>query len=198
MKNIVTAALVGGAIIWIWGFIAWVVLPLHQSTLRPIPDEETIVSSLAASAQGKGVYQFPAMPREVPGMSPEAFDAEMERYMEKYRSGPVGLIFYDPSGKEAFMLPQMITGLLIFILAAGMVAWFLSRSTAAAGGYLSRVVYCGMIGVFIAVGTHLSEWNWLGFPGDWTTAQMIDSIIAWLLAGAGIAAVMKPKPAPAA
>lgn len=191
MNRIIPAGLAGGVILWIWGFVSWVMLPLHQSTLKPIPNEAEIVSSLQTSLGETGVYQFPAMPAEQPGMSEEAMGAAMENYLEKYHSGPLGLLFYDPHGRDPFMLWQMIAGLIIFMVSAGIVAWFLSRSTAAAGGYLSRVIYCGMIGVFLAIGTHLSEWNRMGFPSDWTTAQMIDSIIAWLLAGAGIAAIVK-------
>lgn len=197
MNKIITAGIIGGVILWIWGFISWVMLPLHQSTIRPIPNEAEVVTSLGATLTEAGVYQFPAMPQESAGVPQEAQDAAMDAYMLKYRSGPLGLVFYDPHGREPFMLPQMTGGLLIFMVSACIVAWFLSRSTAAAEGYISRVMYCGMIGVFLAIGTHLSDWNWMGFPGDWTTAQMIDSIVAWLLAGAGIAAVMKPKPRPA-
>jgi hypothetical protein len=167
MSKIITAGLVGGIILWVWGFIAWVVLPLHQTTLRPIPQEAEVVNSLRGSLPEAGAYQFPAMPREDERVAQEAQDAAMDR-------------------------------LIIFILAAGIVAWFLSRSTAAAEGFISRVVYCGMIGVLIAIGTHLSSWNWMGLPGDWTTAQMIDSVVGWLLAGAGIASIIKPKLKPAA
>jgi hypothetical protein len=193
MSKIITAGLIGGIILWVWGFIAWVVLPLHQTTLRPIPQEAEVVNSLRGSLPEAGAYQFPAMPGEDEGVTQEARDAAMDEYMQRYRSGPLGVIFYDPVGRDPFMLSQMIIGLIIFIIAAGIVAWFLSRSTAAAEGFISRVVYCGMIGVLIAIGTHLSSWNWMGLPGDWTTAQMIDSVVGWLLAGAGIAAIIKPK-----
>ena len=39
------------------------------------------------------------------------------------------------------------------------------------------------------------QWNWMGFPLDYTTAMVADTVIAWLCAGVGIAAVVK---APAA
>ncbi len=194
MKKIIFAGIVGGIILWIWGFIAWVVLPLHLSTVTPIPNETEFTEWLGRSLPAPGVYEFPTLPRETAGQSPAEQEAAMADYMAKYESGPTGMIFYDSSGKDPFMVNQMISGLLIFILSAAIVAWLLSRSTAAAESYLSRVIYCGMIGTLFAVGCHLSAWNWMGYPFDWTRALMIDSILAWLLAGLGISAIVRQQP----
>lgn len=194
MKKVIFAGIVGGVILWIWGFIAWVVLPLHLSTVTPIPNETEFVESLKRSLPAPGVYELPSMPRESAGQSPSEQESAMADYMAKYEAGPTGMIFYDPAGRDPFMVNQMISGLLIFILSAAIVAWLLSRSTAAAESYLSRVIYCGMIGTLIAVACHLSAWNWMGYPLDWTRALMIDSIVAWLLAGMGIAAIVRQQP----
>ncbi len=195
MKKVILAGITGGIILWIWGFIAWVVLPLHLSTVTPIPNETEFLGMLKHSLPAPGVYEFPTMPRETAGQTPADQEAAMAAYMAKYEAGPTGMIFYDPAGKDPFMVNQMISGLLIFILSAAIVAWLLSRSTAAAESYLSRVIYCGMIGTLLAVACHLSAWNWMGYPADWTRALMIDSILAWLLAGMGISAIIRQKPA---
>jgi len=194
MKKIVFAGIVGGVILWVWGFISWVVLPLHLSAMHPIPNETEIVASLGRSLPEKGVYVFPLMPKEAADLPPAEQEAAMAAYMAKYQSGPTGMIFFDPAGKDPFMVNQMISGLLIFMVTAGIVAWLLSRSTAVGESFLSRVIYCGMIGTLFAVGCHLSEWNWMGWSFDWTRAMMFDSIAAWLLAGLGISAIIKQKP----
>ena len=197
MIKILMGGVIGGIILWVWGFVAWVVLPLHLNSMHPVPDESALVGELSRTLPGKGVYVIPWMPAETSGMPPEQLEAAMNEYTEKLRSGPNGMIFYDPGGKDPFMTGQMITGLFIFIFAASVVSWLLSRSTAAAGGYVSRVAFCGMIGVLIAVGTHLSDWNWMGYPFGWSSALMLDSVVAWLLAGLGIAAFLRPKQAAA-
>ncbi|HLF13820.1 MAG TPA: hypothetical protein VI932_02885 [Bacteroidota bacterium] len=193
MKKIVLAGIVGGLILWIWGFISWVVLPLHTAAERPIPNESEIAETLARALPEKGVYLFPMMPQETADMSPAGQEAAMTAYVAKFQAGPHGRIFFDPAGGDPFMVNQMISGLLIFMLSASIVAWLLSRSTAAGESFLSRVVYCGMIGTLIAVGCYLSEWNWMGYSFDWTRALMFDSIVAWLLAGIGISAIVKQK-----
>jgi hypothetical protein len=198
MKKIILAGIVGGIILWVWGFFSWVVLPLHQSAMRQIPNETEIVGTIARALPGKGVYVYPRMPLESAGTGAAEQEAAMSAYMQKYQSGPTGMIFFDPAGRDPFMPGQMTSGLLIFMLSAGIVAWLLSRSTAAGGTFISRVIYCGVIGTLFAVGCYLSDWNWMGWSFDWTRALMIDSIVAWLLAGTGIAAIMKQQGAKAA
>ncbi len=88
------------------------------------------------------------------------------------------------------MTGHMAGGVLLDILSALVVAWFLARSTAMTSSYFSRVVYCGMFGVFVAVFTHLMNWNWMGFPMDFTSGLIIDGIVGLLLAGLGIAAIV--------
>jgi hypothetical protein len=85
----------------------------------------------------------------------------------------------------------MILGLLIMMITAAMAAWFLSRSTAAASGYIVRVIFCGMLGVFASFVVHLMYWNWFYFPLNYTTAMVADTIIGWLLAGLVIGAIVK-------
>ena len=90
------------------------------------------------------------------------------------------------------MMPmQMVVGFILNVLSATVVAWFLSRSTAAASSYITRVTYCGMFGIFLALSGYLVSWNWFNEPNDWTTGLIIDGLVAWLLAGVGIAAVTK-------
>ena len=105
------------------------------------------------------------------------------------------MLIYDPQGKDPMMPGEIISGLLISMLAASVATWLLSRSTAAATSYLVRVLFCGVLGILISFSTHLPLWNWMGYPLDFTTAMIADTIIGWLLAGLGIAAIIKmPRP----
>jgi len=56
-------------------------------------------------------------------------------------------------------------------------------------------MYCGVLGIFVSIVAHLTYWNWMGFPLDYTIAMMVDVIVGWILAGLGIAAVVKEKAA---
>lgn len=185
MKNTIVGGLVGGCILFIWGAIAWTVLPLHQPSIRAIPDETAVMDAMRNSMKEKGMYEFPAMPED------QSDAAAQSAWEEKYRRGPVGMISYDPLGGDPMMPATFATGFVISFLSAAIAAWFLARSTASAGPYLSRVLFCGMLGIFISFGSHLLSWNWMNYPTDHTTAMVADTINGWLLAGLGIGAIVK-------
>ena len=185
MKKIVIGGLIGGVILFVWSFLAWVILPLHTPTLHKIANEDAVVSALQPALPDKAVYIFP----HNPGMS--ADQAAQNAWMEKTRRGPAGLIIYNPAGSDPMMTSQMVIGFIIDILAALLVAWLLTRSTALASSYFGRVAFCGMFAIFAMLFDYLTMWNWMGYPGDFTIALIVDGLIAWLLAGLGIAAVVK-------
>ncbi len=185
MKKIALAGLLGGVVLYVWSFLAWFVLPLHATSMRGVNNEDTLRAMLRSSLTEKGVY---AIPYPAGGGSDKA---AMEAYQQKVREGPNGMIVYDPNGTDPMMTAQMVIGFFIDVLAAAIAAWFLSRSTAAAGSYFARIVYCGMLGVFVSVFSHLVMWNWMGFPGLFTRDLIVDTIISWILAGVAIAAVIK-------
>ena len=88
------------------------------------------------------------------------------------------MIFYD-SREGSFMVNQMISGLLISSVGGDRRGF--SQEHGAAESYLSRVIYCGMIGTLFAISC-LSAWNWM-VPVRLDPCT-INSILAWLLAGA--------------
>lgn len=183
MKKLLLSALVGGIVLFLWGWLTWV-LPVHSNSIRTINNEEAVVSALKINIEEKGVYTFP-------GMKQSEDPAVVEEWKQKYEEGPVGMIIYDPEGKSPMNAGQIIIGLIISILSAYFTAWFLSRSTAAASSYLARVAYCGMLGIFISVAVHLVNWNWMDYPIDYTVGWIIDAVIGWLIAGLVIASIIK-------
>jgi len=147
MKKIVIGGIVGGIALFIWSALAWTVLPLHK--IEPPrrskrrrhdcrPQVEHWGESCLCVSRDAGQGQ--------PGM---------EAYTQKMEQGPVGLIIYDPQGMGQMMTSQFVTGLIIDILAALLAAWILSRSTAVGSTYVARVAFCGLLGMFISLGSFL-------------------------------------------
>src|SRR5437867_9728046 len=167
MKSI-AGAVVGGCILFAWSFLAWTMLPLHEPTMHKIADEDAVISALQPQLNDKAVYFFP----KGPGMSEN--NAATEAWTAKMKRGPTGMIVYNPSGSDPVMPRQMVYGLILDILSAWIVCWFLMRSTAMNSSFMSRVVYCSMFGIFVSVFAHLMSWNWMSFPRDFTTAMVID------------------------
>lgn len=192
MKKTLLGGLVGGFILFVWGVIAWMVLPLHEASLRRISNEDSVIAALRSSMDTKGVYLFPSTPKMAYDKPVAEQEAAMKAWEEKRRRGPIGLIIYHPQGGEPFMARHFVIGLIVNIISALFVAWFLSRSTAFASSYMARVAFCGMLGIFASFAVHLPYWNWMYFPFDYTTAMIADTVFGWVLAGLGIAAIVKP------
>ena len=185
MKKTLLGGIAGGIILFVWSFLAWIVLPLHTPTMHEIPNGDAVISTLKPLLPMKGLYLL----RHNPGMSADR--AAQDAWTEKVKQGPNGLILYDPAGTDPMMTSQMVVGLILDILSALVVAWLLTRSTALSASYLSRVMFCGMFAIFATLFDYLSMWNWMGYPADFTTGLIVDSLIAWLLAGLAIAAIVK-------
>ena len=197
MKKIVIGGCVGGIILFFWGWMAWTILPLHDASVRPIENEDRVTEVLSSNLGVHGVYKYPSMPREE-DVSAEEQQLSLDDWAKKYQRGPIGMIIYDPRGNDPTMSSQMLSGFVIDLLSAMLAVWLLSRSTAFTASFFSRVAYCGMLGILISVFSHLTNWNWLGYPLDYTTAMITDTVVGWLLAGLGIAAIVKAPPVKAA
>jgi hypothetical protein len=185
MTRTLLGGVVGGFILLIWGMLAWMVLPIHNDTVKNLPNEQAVVAALQGTP-GVGVYAFPGRPTD------SSDKAAMDAYMERYRRGPMGMVVYDPNGMDPMMTSNMIIGTIIYILAALVAAWFYKRSTAITGTLLQRLSFFGMLGVFLSLATYFANWNWMGFPLGFTTSMAVDTIVGWLLAGWGITLVVKP------
>ena len=192
MKKILLGGIAGGFVLFIWSFLAWVVLPVHTPTMHSVQNEDQLASMLKSSLPSKGVYLL----HNAPGMNStkEAQDA----YAAKVRMGPNAMIIYDPAGMEPLMTSQFFVGILIDILSALVVCWLLTRSTAYSTSYLSRVTFCGVFAIFATVFDYLTMWNWMGYPADFTVGLIVDALFAWILAGLVISAIVKAPPAKAA
>jgi len=189
MKHTLLGGLVGGVILFVWSFLAWVILPLHEPTLHLVKDEDAVITTLQSTLDTKAVYILPHGPMD------KNNQVAMEQWGQKMRRGPMAMIVYNPSGSDPMMTSQMLPGFLINVLTGILIAWFLKRSTALASSYFARVSYCGMLGIFISVICYLTAWNWMGMPVDYTTAMIVDTLISMILAGMGIAAIVKTRAA---
>ena len=60
MLRILIGALVGGVMLFVWGFVSWVILDWHKTSGFQLPDEEEVVEALQDSETRDGVYWVPA------------------------------------------------------------------------------------------------------------------------------------------
>lgn len=183
MKGILLGGLLGGLVMFFWGFVAHMLLPLGDIGLieATAAQQDAVLASVKENLQrGPGVYIVP-MDRSVMENPDLA-----KSYGERLLANPYAFIVYQPKGVD--MINNMGRNLGIEwatnTVSALLVAFLVSF---AAVGYGNRVLLVLVAGMFGWVANAVPMWNWYRFPSDFICASMIKQGAGWLLAGLAIA-----------
>jgi hypothetical protein len=187
------AAFLGALAMFLWSFVAHMFTPLGEAGIDPMPGVDAVSSSLTSSLGDKaGMYMFPTG-----GLTPESprqeHAAAMEKIMEEMKTKPSGLLIYKPAG-ATFNFPKTLAiEFGIEFLEALLAVYLLSQTLLATFG--RRVMFVTVAGLLAAIATQPSLWNWYGFKGTYTLANIVMEVIGFLCAGIVIALVTKNTPA---
>ncbi len=193
LKSLVLGAILGGLTAFIWSFISWSFLPWHQKQLLSFQNEDEVTAIIASHAPESGNYLLPTGPPQE-GMSTEQKKAAEEIRMQKMQKGP--LVFAAVRREGFSSLPRvLLTQLVCQLFAALLLTWMLLQTSGLS--YARRVVFLATVGLAASVIADLPNWNWWGYSGVYTAANLADYTLTWLLAGLVIAKVAKPQTAAA-
>ncbi|HVZ39894.1 MAG TPA: hypothetical protein VHI13_11500 [Candidatus Kapabacteria bacterium] len=174
MKRILLGGILGGVTLFAWSFLSWMILPLHDSSLRDFTNDSAVAQVLLANVPESGVYHLPA----IRGRAGESHDAGMARMM-KGQHMLAAVRLGDMSSGDFGTLYGL--QLLFMILTGCMMAWLLTRTTGL--GYLGAASFLAVVGAVVAVTADLPNWNWWGFSLPFTIAYVVDHIVGSFLAG---------------
>jgi hypothetical protein len=180
MKKILGAGLVGGLVVFLWGFVSHMLLPVGQMGLRSMPVNSPLLESMKVNLAEDGLYFFPGKEE---GHKPT--EAEEAVWATKYRMGPTGLLLYHPDGRDPMSPAQLGVELVTDVAAAALLAYLLIAITGSSGAQvrLAKQLRIGVAaGVFAWVSISVPHWNWYGFPCAFIAAELIDQVVGWTLA----------------
>ena len=185
MGKILLGGVVAGIVVFFWGFVAHMLLPLGEIGLQSIPNEEDVAAAMKKDVREPGLYVVPGR-----DMSKSPSQEEMEAHMAKITKGPYGFMVIYPNGRDASLgtrLPiQFGTNVVCGILAAILVSQLRP-------GFLARVACVTLVGILASIMTLVPYWNWFGFPTDFTLAQIAEHTVGWFLAGLALALIVRPS-----
>jgi len=177
MLRVLLSAIIGAAVVFGCGYVAWEVLDIHgkleSQQMLPTDGEQKLLEGAAGQA---GVYVFP----DTSGMSEEA---EKKAYAE----GPSGVLFLAVGGREK-MSPMMLVWYGVACLGAALFASILVGMSRM-GNYFARLVFVLLLGVFTSIVAFLPVWLWHGAPLKWVLANAAEVTGTWYVAGLFIAAI---------
>lgn len=187
MKAILIGGLLGGLVMFFWGFVAHTVLPLGEIGMHQASEaqQDALLASLKDNLQmGEGVY---VVPMDMAAMeNPEVAKSFGARAL----ANPYAFIVYQPKGVD--MVNNMGGNLALEagtnVLSALLVGLLVSFATV---GYGTRVLLVLGTGLFGWLANAVPMWNWYRFPTEFTLAALVEQGVGWLLAGLVIAWALK-------
>ena len=185
MKQIILPSLLGAVVIFVWSFISWTIIGWHNIDLKNFPDQ-TEIMHMKAVMHEPGIYIYPREPQSTD-------DAAMQKWFEQYKAGPlVNFMVYNPNGEDWDMVTPMVRSFLIYFISAFIASMLLMMTLAQNPGFLRRVVFVMMLGLFAGFVGPFIEWNWWKFPFGYTIVGVIDFCVTWFIAGLVLAWRIKP------
>jgi len=185
MKKLILATLLGMVALFVWQFIAWTVVMLHESTLSSYPGDTEVIKELTVNLPSTGVYYYPPMPAESGG---EAMNA----WVAQHKAGPLLTISIMKEGADPYNPLPFVWGIIINFLMVLLVAYILNRTLSAWPRYFQRVGFVIAFSVFAWLGSSALNSIWLYQPWDYSLVMLADLIIGWTLVGLILAWMIKP------
>jgi len=181
-KRALLAGIVGAVGMYIWIFIAHMLLPLGEAGIQQISNEQALLTQMNSTITAPGLYMFP-------NLAPGGDQAE---YQRKIESGPSGLMMYFPKRSFNFgtsLAIEFITELVQILLTTYLLTL---TGIVALGG---RVAFFAVAGLLAAITTNVSYWNWYGFPLSYSASYMFTIWFGFVCAGIVVALVLGKKSA---
>ena len=189
--RILLGGVLGAVVLFVWGFLYWVVLSGMLLPYNHMTDEGAVMDVLRENLPETGVYWFP-MPQHDPDADEAEQEAAMEAFEASHREGPLGAVIYHADGGEPMPPSLLVKGFVIDFVSA-LLASILLCCACGRRGYAARAAFVFGLGLFAAVSVHLIAWNFMLNPMGFTLLKIGDTTIGWLLAGLVIAAVVKQR-----
>jgi hypothetical protein len=160
-------------------------LGLFNTSVKQVPNEAAVIATMKTNITEPGFYYLPGM-----DMSKTPTDEEMAAVTAKHKEGPTAILIYQPTGSDVMAPSQLGTEFASNVLAAfagALILWF------AAVGFARGVIISTLVALAGWLSINASYWNWYQFPTGFVTAELIDQVAGWFLAGLVMAFILKRR-----
>lgn len=160
-KYLVAGAIVGGIVLFFWGFVTHAVLP---QPLRYFQNEQGVVQVVRANAPTNGMY-----------------------FGRRGIFASVALL-PDLADKTKNITPNLVRQFISDTFAALLLAVFLVHLP---GGVLGRAGWAALAGIVAVVLKMLPYWNWYGFPAAFIGMEALDLVGKFFIGALVLGALMR-------
>lgn len=171
MKKKLLFSLIGAIVLFLWQFLSFALINLHQPAMEYTSTQNEILQKLEDVGLQEGMY-FLGQP------DPSLSRAEQEEVMKEYDGRPWATINYHKSMSMDMVMP-MIRGFIVDLIIAFFLFWlFLQQKDAT---LVNRILLSLCIGMITFLAVPYTNYIWFMEPDIW--AYMLDGIVPWLILG---------------
>lgn len=167
MIRMTFGTVVGGLVLFFWGFVVHVFIGWYDTAYDRFPDEQSILRVMEQHAPEGGLF---FVPFETVAGEP----SDMEVFLNAR-----------PSMAQPELLEELVIGLLINVLSVFLVICLFAIANMSA--YWQWVKGFALSGLIIGFVPGAYYWNWFGFPLSYSVLSVLDATVGWALAGLAVA-----------
>lgn len=191
MVRIFIAGILGGVVMFIGGAFSHMFLELESRQFKRLPSESAARDFFTQQALRTGMYSFPEMAENYATMSATEKDADAKRVNDEFKTGPAGMLIVAPTGED-LMGPKQLIGEFAANVTAALLAAFIAAHFTLAATYGRRLLLIVVLAPLSWLTLTLSFTLWYRFPLPFIQDGLFCALIEWSLAGAVIAAIVRP------
>ena len=172
MKNTLIFAFVAGPILFVWQFLSFAAINLHEADQRYHPMQDSILADLGAYDLEDAGYMLGQ-----PG--PDATPEQREAYMGTREGQPWAHVVWHPA-QDTDMIKPLLRGFSSNVLIAGLLFWLLGqfRTMNIGRGALVSLVLAYIGYTYFIYSDHV----WYDIPDH--VVHLVDTVVPWTLIGA--------------
>ncbi len=179
MKNVLIGSIVAAIIVFVYQAMSWMVLPVHEGSMKYTAQQDAILSTLSENLTEDGVYAIPNLP---PGSTQE----EHEKMGEAMVGKPWAMVHYHQT-YSGEMTGKMIYGFIINFIAAFILAYVMWSTREKLNGFGGRICLVLAFVGFTVLQSSLMMANWWETPWHYLFGEIIDHVAGWGLGGVWLA-----------
>ena len=193
MARILVAGIVGGFLLFFWGFVSHVVVRIGEigvSSLDSAEADAAVVRGLQDNIVAPGLYFIPGV--HDAGLTGDAKEKAVEAFAGSYEEGPTAFLAYHPMDQTPMSPRQLGIQFVICVVAATIAALLLCFAKNSLKSYVHRVVFVLGLWLLMYLYSEVPYWVWYRFPTDFMIGVLLGQGIGFLLLGLALAAILKP------
>ncbi|MFN8281319.1 MAG: hypothetical protein U0V49_13650 [Saprospiraceae bacterium] len=166
MNKQIIATLVGAALLFLWQFLSWAILPVHQAMYGYTPNQDQIMTALNQNLNEEGTYMLPNVP---PGTSHE----QAQKDMEVNKGKPWAMISYHKSF-DTSMGMNMFRAFCIDLISVFLLTLLLLRMTSI--DYRTTIISSVSVGIigYLTIPYLNSIWF-----NESSIGYLVDAVVSW-------------------